>query len=90
MSVHEDGVFMAGKPEVLDKTKDKINMKFNIQDSGKLKNFLRVYYEWGRDAKGLYAKIIMENDIKKLVEGYKKHTGSDVKIQKNLVFLVRL
>ena len=55
-----------------------------------MKNFLRVYYEWGRDAKGLYAKIIMENDIKKLVEGYKKHTGSDVKIQKNLVFLVRL
>ena len=28
-------------------------------------------------------KMTMEKDVKKLVEGYDKYTGSDVKVQKN-------
>ena len=42
-----------------------------------------MYYEWGRDAKGTYAKMTMEKDVKKFVEGYENYTGSDVKVQKN-------
>ena len=52
MSVHVYDVFMSGKPETLEKIKEKINLNFNIQDYRKVKKFLRVYYEWGRDAKG--------------------------------------
>ena len=36
-----------------------------------MKKFLGVYYEWGRDAKGLQAKMTMEKDVKKLVKGCK-------------------
>ena len=56
--------------------------KFNIQESGKVKKFLRVYYEWGHDAKGAYSKMTMKKDVKKLVEGYKKYTAGQVKEQK--------
>ena len=54
----------------------------NIQESGKVKKFLGVYYEWVCDKKVSYAKMTMEKDVKKLVEGYKKYTGSCVKVQK--------
>ena len=69
MPVHVDDVFMVDNPETLEKTKEKIKLKLNIQESGKLKNFLGVYYELGRDAKGSYTERIMEKDVKKLVEG---------------------
>ena len=48
-----------------------------------MNKFLGVNYEWGHDAKGTYAKITMEKDMKKLVEGYEKYTGSDLRVQKN-------
>ena len=32
MSVHVDDVFMAGKPEKLEKTKEKIKLKVNFQE----------------------------------------------------------
>ena len=73
---------MAGNPEIFRKTKDTIKLKFNIQDSRKSKKFFGVYYEWGREAKGQYAKITTEKDVKKLAEGYEKYTGSDAKVQK--------
>ena len=82
MSVHLDYVFRAAKPETLKKTKENNNLKFNIQESRKVKNFLGVYYECGRDPKGTYAKMTMEEDVNVLIEGYKKYTGSDVKFQK--------
>ena len=47
-----------------------------------MKKFIRVYYEWGRDAKGSYAKKTMEKYVEKLVEDYEKNTGGDVKVQK--------
>ena len=50
MSFHVDNVFMASKPETLNNTRENIKEKFNI------KKFLRVYYEWGHDVKGTYAK----------------------------------
>ena len=59
-----------------------INLNFNIQNSGEVNNSIRVYYEWVCDAKGSYAKITMEKYVKKLIEGYEKYTGSDVKVQK--------
>ena len=31
----------------------------------------------------MYAKMIMDKEVKKLVEGYEKYTGSDVKAPKN-------
>ena len=82
MSVHLDYVFRAAKPETLKKTKENNNLKFNIQESRKVKNFLGVYYECGRDPKVTYAKMTMEEDVNVLVEGYKKYTGSCVKFQK--------
>ena len=45
ISVHIDDVFIAGHPERLYKIKWKINLKVNIQESGKVKNILGVYYE---------------------------------------------
>ena len=59
MSVCIDDVFMEVIPESLQNTKYMINLKFNIQESGKVKKFLGVYYKWGHDAKGTYAKITM-------------------------------
>ena len=66
----------------LKKNKEKIQPDFNIQDYGKVKNFLRLYHEWGHDAKGSYTKTTMEKDVKKLVEVYDKNTGGEVKVQK--------
>ena len=82
MSVHVDGVFMAGNIETWKNTKGNIKGKLNISGSGKVKKFLEVYYKWSREAKGTYAKTTTEKDTKKLVEGYRKYTGSDVKAQK--------
>ena len=82
MSVHVYDVFMEVNRYTLDKSKEKIKLNFSIQFSGKVKKFLRVYYEWGCDAKGLYAKITTGKDVKKFVEGYEKHNESDVKVQK--------
>ena len=80
MYVLVDNSFMPGRPEILEYVKGMINLKFNIQEYGKVKKFLSVYYEWDHDAKGPYAKKIMEKDINKLVDGYKKFIGSDEKI----------
>ena len=52
-----------------------IKSKVNIQDSGKVKKFIRVYYEWVNEDKGMYAKTTMEKYVRKLVEGYNKFTG---------------
>ena len=82
MSVHVDGVFMAGKPETLKVIKENIKEKFNISESGKVENFLGVYYDWGPDAKGTYAKMTMEKDAKKLAECYEKYTGRDLRVQR--------
>ena len=67
MSVHVDDVFMAGNLEVLKNTKDKIKKQFNIHDSRKVKKFVKVYYEWGRDAKYTYEKLTMEKYVNKMV-----------------------
>ena len=84
MYVHVENVFMAARSETLEKNKYMIKLKFNIQYSGIVKRFLGLYYEWGHDAKGMYAKITVEKYIKILVDGYKKLTGGDVKDQKTL------
>ena len=82
MSVYVDDVFMERNQDTLKKSKDKIKPNINIQDSRKVKNFLRVYYEWGRDTKVLYTKTIIKKNVKNLIEGYEKNTGGDVKVQK--------
>ena len=51
MSVHVDHIFMTGRPETLENFKGIINMKFNIQESGKVKKFIGVCYEWVNYAK---------------------------------------
>ena len=75
MFVHIDDVFMSGRPETLEKIKEIIKLKFNIQESEKEKKFLGVYYKWGHDTKDSYSKMNMEKDVKKLVEVYKKFIG---------------
>ena len=60
MSFHVDDVFIAGKPEIPKVIKEQIKEKFKISDSIKLGKFLGVYYEWGHNVKGMYAKITME------------------------------
>ena len=67
MSAHVYGIFMAGKPETLKVIKENIKEKCNISESGKVKNFLGVYYKWVHDAKVMYTKMTMEKDVKKLV-----------------------
>ena len=42
MSVHVNDIFMEGSTEKLEKIKEMINMKFEIQKSGKLKKFIVV------------------------------------------------
>ena len=73
---------MAGKPGTLKNTKEKIKERFHISESKKVKKFLRVYYEWGCDAKGMYAQTTMDKDVKKPVEGYMNYTVSYVKVHK--------
>ena len=82
MLVHVEDVFMSGRLETLKKNKQNIKKKFNISESGKVNKFLGVYYEWGHDAKGMYAKTTTDKDVKDLIEVYKKYTGSDLKVQK--------
>ena len=77
MSEHVDDVFMAGKPETIKFTKEKIKEKFKISQSRNVKKFPGVSYEWGHDEKGTYEKTTIEKDVNKLVEGYKKYTGRD-------------
>ena len=84
MSVPVDPLFTEEKPKTLKKTKDMIKKNFNIQVSRKAKHFPRVYYEQGRDAKGLYENMTMKKDVKKLVEDYNNYTAIYVKVQKNL------
>ena len=59
-----------------------IKLKLDIQESGTVNKFIGVYYEWGRGAKGLYAKMTMQKYVNKLVDGYKKFIGGGLKIQK--------
>ena len=82
MSVHVDDVFMSGNQDTFEKRKEKIQPDFNIQDYRKVKNFLRLYYEWGHDAKFCTQKLTTEKDVNNLVEGYDKNTGGEVKVQK--------
>ena len=80
MSVHVHDVFMTARPEKLENIKAIINMKFNIQESVKLKKFLGLYYEWGHKAKGEYAKITMQEYVKELGDMYEKFIESVVKV----------
>ena len=82
MSVHVEALFMDGKPETLKTIREKIKENFNISEYGKFKNFLGVCYEWSHDEKCTSAKMTMEKDVKNLVEGYKKYTGNNLKVQK--------
>ena len=59
-----------------------IKLKFNIQDSRKVRKFLAMYYEWGQDSKSLYIKITIEKYVQILLDKYEKFTGSDLKLQK--------
>ena len=52
MYAHVYDMLMAGRPETLEKIKEMIKLKFNIQEYGKVRKFLGVYYEWGHDSKG--------------------------------------
>ena len=83
MSVHVDGVFMAGQPQILKDIKENIKENFNIAKYGKVNKYIGVYYEWGPDTKVTYVKMTMHKDVKRLVEGYDKYTRSDVKVHKN-------
>ena len=67
MSVHLEDTFLAARTEILKLIKENINEKFNISESGEVKNFLGVYYKWVYDAKVTYVKMAMEKDVKKLV-----------------------
>ena len=82
ISVHVDDVFMAGNLEILKFIREHIRNKFNISGSGYVNNFLEDYYERSYGAKGTYAKITIEKDVKKLVEGYRNYMGSDSRVQK--------
>ena len=57
-------------------------MKSKIQESGKLRMFLGVYYKFGHDKKGPYSKTTMKKDVNIIVMGYDKFTGKDIKVQK--------
>ena len=67
MSVHVEDVFMSGKQQILNIIKEKIKEKFNISESGNVKNFPGFYYEWGRDAKGTCVKLTMDKGVNNIV-----------------------
>ena len=50
ISVRVDDLFVAGRMDTLENMKYMVKLKFNTQESNKVKNFLGVYYEWGHDA----------------------------------------
>ena len=41
MSIHVDDALMVGMSETLEDIKEMINLKFNIQESGKVKNVIK-------------------------------------------------
>ena len=47
-----------------------------------MKKFLGVYYEWGRDAKVMYPKMITDKDVNKLLEICDNYTCSELKVHK--------
>ena len=85
MSVHVHDVFLEGRPEPLENIKDMIKSKCSIKESRKVKKFLKVNYKVCHDEKCSYGKMTMEKDVKKLVYGYDKFNGSDVKVNKKSV-----
>ena len=62
-------------------------MKFNIQEFGKVKKFLVVYYKWGHYEKVPFAKMTMEKYVRKLFDGYKEFTERYDKVHKTLALL---
>ena len=87
--VHVNNVIISGNPETLKNSQGKIKLKLNIQESEKAKKFLGAYYELGRDEKWMYAKMTMDKDVKKLVNGYGKFIAVGVEVQKYLVLQVQ-
>ena len=81
MSVHVDDVFMAGNRDTFEKRKEKIQPDFNIQDYRKVKKFLRLYQNGVMMQKVRTQKLTTEKDVQKLVEGYDKNMGGEVKVQ---------
>ena len=84
MSVHVDDLFMTGGLDTLENIKDMIKLDFNIQEYGRVRNFLGVYYDLYHDYKGVYTKISMGKYVNKLVIVYDKFTGSYNKVHKTL------
>ena len=82
ISVHVDNLCMTGKPETLKNIKRNGKSEFQYSIVREVKKFLGIYYEWGRDAKGPYAKINMYKYVKKLFDGYRKFVFSDIKVHK--------
>jgi hypothetical protein len=59
--------------------KKKVRERFNIQDLGRLKKFLGIWYEWGRDNDGPFVKATMNDMAATIVEDYEKHVGHPIK-----------
>ena len=53
--------------DTLKNNKENIREYSNISESGKVKKFLGVYYEWGIYSKGTYEKTTLDKDTNKLV-----------------------
>ena len=70
MSVHVDNIFMTGKTETINNIYKNSKREFNISESRKVRKFIGVYCEGGCYMKGMYAKMTMDKDVKKLVEDY--------------------
>ena len=66
---------MAGRRETLETIKEIIKLKFNIQESGEVKKFIGVYFEWGNNAKVLHHKMTLEKEVNKMVYGCENLLG---------------
>ena len=72
------------------KNKDIIKLKFNIQESEKVKKFLGVYYEWDCGAKGSYGKMTMDKDVYKWWKATRSILGVTSRLKNHRVLLVCL
>ena len=56
-------------------------MKFNIQESRKVKKFSEYIMNRVHYTKSPYAKITMDKDVDKFLDGYENFIGSGIKVQ---------
>ena len=77
IATYMDNIVVAGKPDEIQKFKDKLCQRFKISELGRLKKHLGIFYERNKDELGEYFLLEMEKYQDNIVRDYAGITGRD-------------